>query len=67
MKGIAAKKSSLSFHIIDGNYSFTIVSVHTFFFKNTISEYCGWGHMARQWEDLATPNSYLVRQMIDTC
>ena len=26
---------------IDGNHSFTISSVHTFFFKNTISEYCG--------------------------
>ena len=31
--------SKKSFHTIDGNHSFTIISVHTFFFKNTISEY----------------------------
>ena len=37
-----SKKSLLSFHTIDGNHSFTIISVHPFFFKNTISEYCGW-------------------------
>ena len=36
------KKSMLSFHTIDGNHSFTIISVHTFFFESTISEYCGW-------------------------
>ena len=67
MKGVVAKKSLLSFHTIDGNHLFTIISVHTFFFKNTISEYCGWGYMAGQCNYSATPISYLVRQMIDTC
>ena len=31
VKGVVAKKSLLSFHTIDGNHSFTIISVHTFF------------------------------------
>ena len=67
MKGVAAKKFLLSFHTIDGNHFFAINSVHAFFFKNTILEYCGWGHMVRQWKDLATQIDYLVRQTIDTC
>ena len=66
MKGVIAKKSLLSFHTIDGNHSFTIISVHTVLFKKTISEYGGWGHKVRQWKDLVTSISFLFRQTIDT-
>ena len=40
MKGVVAKKSLLSFRTIDGNHSFTIISVHNFFsripFQNSV-------------------------------
>ena len=34
---------------------------------NTVSEYCGWGHMVTQLKDLATPITYVFRQTIDNC
>ena len=69
MKGVITKKSLLSFHTTDGNHLFfTIISVHTFFFKNTrIFRILWMGSHGEAAKDLATPINYLVRQMIDTC
>ena len=39
MKGVAAKKSLLSFHTIDGNHSFTIISVSSIPFQKWNGSY----------------------------